>query len=775
MPKVLPLKMFNCHYCSEYFSSPQTLVSHCNQEHYHLITKEWLQCSLCDDLYPSTVSLAEHQRLDHRPFTPKKGKTICDYCQKACKDNTEFYLHARKFHLSEISNIWMPCDICNLIFPSPLVITCHKNAVHREIRKKRKRERIDCKFCGKSCYSTSKYYSHANQNHPEEVTREWVPCNSCLNYFPSPYVLNTHKAVSKCSERDVSNDFHCEYCPSVFSRQYMYFKHANKEHKESIENIWLSCLTCSALFPTDVSLKNHTVSAHTVRKERSLTDKVLCSFCPQTLYSMTMYYKHANKKHSHLVSLEWLPCSICSKYYPSAEILSSHQSNKHYLLRENNNFNCQYCPRGFRYNQQYYDHANKEHLNELSRDWHYCSICSIYRPSADSIKIHRNVMHKTKPAPTIRKPKACPFCSKILSESSKYIRHINREHLVHVKDTWFQCSECQRYFPTDTSLKTHRSNAHKIKSIIVKKKKKVKPSKKIGNAKQKSAKTNTAKTGTQNSSSLIRCNFCALIFHKPSESDLHANQAHISEISSIWQKCEKCSTYFPTESALNSHFRTSHTQIQTVETCQFCNGTFSSSIDYFKHVSNTHQLEVSDLWDSCDECELLLPSLKHLKAHKLEQHGAKRNLRSNKKPIQSNALCLHCNETFRSDDDMCEHANSLHKDQISLEWIKCSDCSNYFPSLSLLRSHHQKSHENINAAKTDDRTGDFIRDTLMRAESSDVQMEGTNIGSNEFHVCDPLESNNEDFVSDDLEDFDASDVLALTMNVKEEEEDDDVP
>jgi len=37
-----------------------------------------------------------------------------------------------------------------------------------------------------------------------------------------------HQSVSKCSQRDVSKDFHCEFCPSIFSRQYMYFKHANK-------------------------------------------------------------------------------------------------------------------------------------------------------------------------------------------------------------------------------------------------------------------------------------------------------------------------------------------------------------------------------------------------------------------------------------------------------------------------------------------------------------------------------------------------------------------
>ena len=72
------------------------------------------------------------------------------------------------------------------------------------------------------------------------------------------------------------------------------------EHRESIVDNWISCEVCRALFPTTVSLKNHTISAHQEKKEKSLSDKVLCTFCPQTLYNLTMYYKHANTKHPNL-------------------------------------------------------------------------------------------------------------------------------------------------------------------------------------------------------------------------------------------------------------------------------------------------------------------------------------------------------------------------------------------------------------------------------------------------------------------------------------------
>jgi hypothetical protein len=47
-----------------------------------------------------------------------------------------------------------------------------------------------------------------------------------------------------------SNGENCEFCPAIFSRKDLYYKHVNDLHQDLIGDTWEACPDCSKFFPT---------------------------------------------------------------------------------------------------------------------------------------------------------------------------------------------------------------------------------------------------------------------------------------------------------------------------------------------------------------------------------------------------------------------------------------------------------------------------------------------------------------------------------------------
>jgi hypothetical protein len=84
---------------------------------------------------------------------------------------------------------------------------------------------------------------------------------------------------------------------------------------------------CTFYLPTLMALTNHKGRAHSTL--RSISKRVQCSFCSDTICSLQQYYKHANKEHKEIAAKEWHCCDVCNFFLPSLEALTNHKGRAH--------------------------------------------------------------------------------------------------------------------------------------------------------------------------------------------------------------------------------------------------------------------------------------------------------------------------------------------------------------------------------------------------------------------------------------------------------------
>jgi len=125
---------------------------------------------------------------------------------------------------------------------------------------------------------------------------------------------------------------------------------------------------------------------------------------------------------------------------------------------------CSFCSDTLCSLQQYYKHANKEHFDIVSSDWHMCSSCNFFLPTAVALTNHRGRAHA--PMKGSSKRITCSFCPEVFRSADEYHAHANSCHMDVIVDKWqIHCKLCWIYFPTSLILKRHKEQVNQqIKS-----------------------------------------------------------------------------------------------------------------------------------------------------------------------------------------------------------------------------------------------------------------------------------------------------------------------
>ena len=101
-----------------------------------------------------------------------------------------------------------------------------------------------------SYFFSFQFYTHANSDHLDLISQDWLSCNICNIFLPTSAAIKNHKSSN----------------------------HSAK--------------------PTSAAMENHKSSNHSAKS--STTDRVQCRYCHNSYLTAFQYYKHANK--AHLVS-----------------------------------------------------------------------------------------------------------------------------------------------------------------------------------------------------------------------------------------------------------------------------------------------------------------------------------------------------------------------------------------------------------------------------------------------------------------------------------------
>lgn len=128
---------------------------------------------------------------------------------------------------------------------------------------------------------------------------------------------------------------------------------------------------------------------------------------------------------------------------------------------DKNYVTCNFCSLVLSRKQDFYDHANREHLETVARIWLGCRDCIRFYPTQKSLNNHEEKSHRQNVGggnvedPGL-KGETCNFCPMVFSRREQYYRHVNDDHVDMISESWIPCVDCQKYFPSKRIHDRHR-------------------------------------------------------------------------------------------------------------------------------------------------------------------------------------------------------------------------------------------------------------------------------------------------------------------------------
>ena len=241
--------------------------------------------------------------------------------------------------------------------------------------------------------------------------------------------MDSKKKSNLSSHQKVHNEncpkpFKCSKCDFVTADKNSLKGHL-KTHKSLIER----CEECNKNIVHECRLK--------------------CRFCDKKFTHQTTVLNHIKKQHADETEMKLLECDICGLKFSRKQMLKNHMTTKH-ADGKIQTFTCDVDGKTFKLKDTLVQHMTI-HLPPIKCD--FCHKMINIRTLKGHIKrLHTGIKQPSKRS--IPKSKQCGICSKILSDSTSYRRHV-KEHNKNLK-----CKLCDKLFGVPTILKDHIRDVH---------------------------------------------------------------------------------------------------------------------------------------------------------------------------------------------------------------------------------------------------------------------------------------------------------------------------
>ncbi len=257
----------------------------------------------------------------------------------------------------------------------------------------------------------------------------------------------------------------------------------------------------------------------------------------------------------------------------------------------------------------------------------------------------------------------CDNCGK------RYIsRHCILSHVVtHFRFKDFECSECEKFFPTTARLKVHVKQVHSdndqsLKCNICEKVFKYNRQLKSHQLIHVTAKKYKCRDceeafkihrelrqhmETNHSSDEFKCRFpgCSKIFFARSNLRQHLLKVHCNKEKF---KCQFCDRLLKTKKQLQFH----ESLHQKVFKCDSCDSEFKSSVEFQKHKNLHAPFSIPEKAFNCDTCQKEFKTARQLKIHQTDVHDDR----------FKKHVCKFCGARFKRSFELTLHLIS-HADQ----------------------------------------------------------------------------------------------------------------
>ncbi|XP_077432903.1 zinc finger protein 1035 [Vanacampus margaritifer] len=426
-----------CTKCQLSFSGESQLAEHMSTHR-----EENFPCDICNQVFPSKSSRAEHRKehtvSSERPTPlPEKSSSL-----------TESY--------PTNMNLRYRCGLCNERFKDPEELSAHGCKVSKE-------RPYSCSDCDKHFLHSSHLKLH-RATHRESTADSGYSCNRCnashssLEHFLGH--LKTHENEVTSTENNADNGFRCPICSQWFTQATQLVSHF-PVHSLST----LKCKQCKITFASENDLEKHK------RRYHAPVSGFECKGCDKRFVGSEAFHQHscshkqqkmvtarksgAGTKRQNAVDEEKIDvtgeelynCNACSMPFSSKSILLEHLNKVHLNEKQ---FKCKQCSKSFPFRHLLQQHELKMHTKPAqpaSQTKLKCRQCASEFDTAQDLSLHMR-MHAERQVGQHR----CDMCYKSFSHSAQLLRHQES----HVGQIVYECTECDKAFAFPHLLEEHR-------------------------------------------------------------------------------------------------------------------------------------------------------------------------------------------------------------------------------------------------------------------------------------------------------------------------------
>lgn len=246
-------RRYICDMCQCMMSSKDALKQHMHMKH----LSEPIPCKKCDKvLSPSSLYL--HEKLQH---SQKFVNVSCIICKGHFKHERALQEHLRKIHNLSKTNVKVFHRIC----PSCGKVYTNKNSFYDHLRMKHPKSSpeslmVSCEMCGKSFGR-----QHLLLKHKKTHERSKETCPFCFRVFYDEDKLRSH-----LKEHESKKEFHCKYCPKVYTNRLSLKNHSQSNHAANRkEKKKANCILCHRVLSSEHALKGHLRRVHKIYASRN--------------------------------------------------------------------------------------------------------------------------------------------------------------------------------------------------------------------------------------------------------------------------------------------------------------------------------------------------------------------------------------------------------------------------------------------------------------------------------------------------------------------------
>ncbi|KAL9707874.1 hypothetical protein quinque_011392 [Culex quinquefasciatus] len=293
--------IYKCSACEKTFEQRHLGLRHLLRHGF--IKRERIQCNLCPLTFANKKYLEKHQ-VEH----------------EAQKDVTSSESSSEEESGSDDSSIdgdsEFKCTVCNKTF-------WEKRLLDRHIRRHEaiKESKFPCKLCDVRCGDKRELIRHEEMHARKQQTT----------------IVSTEKVPPIILERNNHTVYKCPDCAIIFTKQRVYFTHAQGHVHVRIGTF--KCESCGTCCPTRRSLLAH-IEKHRTGKVKTQTELDSLSFeCPECgkKFARRQFLSQHVQRHD-AVEKGTFQCKVCAKFYGSRS-----RTSRGHEAKRSGAFECSVC------------------------------------------------------------------------------------------------------------------------------------------------------------------------------------------------------------------------------------------------------------------------------------------------------------------------------------------------------------------------------------------------------------------------------------------------